>query len=398
MLPIDNDKKNCTGCGACAAACDHLTMLMDDEGFRYPHNEDGCNLCGRCKRICPMVGCDGELRQHPGTIDLSGVVSDSYPNVFAAWNNDSAIRKESSSGGVFTLLAEQTIASGGLVFGAAFDKELNLRHCTADTIAGLAALRGSKYIQSETGDVFVQVEAALNQGRKVLFAGTPCQVAGLTSFLGCKPQELLTCDLICHGVPSEKVFRKYITELEARNGAQAIAVYFRNKKFGWKRFSVKVNFSNGAVVENALDQDNYMRAFLSDLCLRPSCYCCPFSTIPRQGDITLADYWGVDAVHPKIDDDRGVSLILVNDDKGHTAFNSIAASLTIYPSTLSNAVAENPCAVRPVNMKPERTAFLSDADHLSISELVGKYMPLQLKSESFLRAIYNQLRNLLINK
>lgn len=397
MLPINNDKKNCTGCGACAAACKHLTMIMDDEGFRYPHADDGCNICGRCQKICPMMDSNGDVLQHLRTIELSDVASDTYPKAFAAWNNDSAIRKESSSGGVFSVLAEQTIAAGGLVFGAAFDKELNLRHWVADNNANLAALRGSKYIQSETGDVFLQVEAAVKQGRKVLFTGTPCQVAGLTSFLGCQPQGLLTCDLVCHGVPSEKVFRKYIKELEALRGAQVVAVSFRDKKFGWKQYSVKIDFSNGAVYEVTLDNDNFMRAFLSNLCLRPSCYCCPFATIPRQGDITLADYWGVSSAHPKIDDDRGVSLIMVNNDKGNTAFNSITASLTVYQSTLGKAIAGNPCAVRPVNMKPEREAFMGDADHLPLSELVKKYMPLQLKNKSFLLKIYNKFRQLINN-
>lgn len=396
MLPIDNDKKNCTGCGACAAACEHLTMLLDEEGFRYPHADVDCNFCGRCQKICPMMGSDGNVRQHPGIIELSDVVSNTYPKVFAAWNNDTAIRNKSSSGGVFTLLAEQTIAAGGLVFGAAFDKELNLRHCVVDTISDLAALRGSKYIQSETGDVFVHVKTALNQGRKVLFTGTPCQVAGLSSFIGFNPHGLLTCDLVCHGVPSEIIFRKYIRELEVINGAQAVSVSFRSKKLGWKLFSVKVDFSNGTVYEAALDRDSFMRAFLSNLCLRPSCYCCPFSNVPRQGDITLADYWGVAEAHPNIDDDRGVSLIFVNNNKGDTAFDCIAPSLTVYQSTLNKAIAGNSCAVRPVSMKPERTVFMGDADHLSISELVGKYLPLPFKPESFLRAIYNKMRNLLI--
>jgi len=395
MLPINDDKKNCTGCGACSATCEHLTMLMDYEGFRYPQVGNECNLCGRCRKICPMVDSAGGVRQHPGAIELSDVVNNQYPKVFAAWNNDNAIRKESTSGGVFTLLAEKFIAAGGLVVGAAFDDELHLRHCVIDTIADLAALRGSKYIQSETGLVFIQVEAAVKQGRKVLFTGTPCQVAGLTSYLGCKPQELLTCDLVCHGVPSEKIFRKYIKELEITYGAKAVAVSFRNKKTGWKRYSVKIDFENEAVYEMTMERDNYIRMFISDLCLRPSCYFCPFSAIPRQGDITLADYWGVAAVHPKIDDDQGISLVFLNSTKGQALFNNIAELLTLYQSIPSKAVAANPCAIRPVNQKPGRTGFMSDADYLSISELVGKYIPLHLKNESLLRTIYNKLQQLI---
>lgn len=291
-VPPGNSKESCTGCGACAAVCLHLEMTRDEEGFGYPVvDQTACISCGLCRQVCPMVKEDGGVRRHPGIMDLASAVEENgYPRVFAAWNKNEEIRRKSSSGGIFSLLAEQIILGGGVVVGAAFDDGLQLRHHIVDSIEGLAELRGSKYIQSDAGAVFSEIKIALEKSRKILFTGTPCQVAGLTSYLGGNTKGLLTCDIVCHGVPSEKVFRKYIKELEQQHGGSVTAVSFRDKKLGWKRYSVKVEFANGGFHESALNEDSFMRFFLSDLCLRPSCYTCPFATIPRQGDITLGDY------------------------------------------------------------------------------------------------------------
>jgi hypothetical protein len=211
------------------------------------------------------------------------------------------------------------------------------------------------------------------ENRQVFFTGTPCQVAGLKSFLNHTHEGLITCDLVCHGVPTEKLFRKYIKESDVEHGGKAIAVSFRSKKAGWKRFSVKIDFDNGCVSEMPLDQDRFMRLFLADLCLRPSCYCCPFATIPRQGDISLADYWGVTAAHPGIDDDRGVSLILVNTEKGADRFQRLEKDMIMHPSDLARSVACNPCVIRPVHLNTERNSFMQDVDRLTLDQLIQKY-------------------------
>lgn len=389
------NKVDCTGCSACAAICHHLTMTMDDEGFRYPQLDPvGCNSCAQCRQICPMSADNNtEIRQHPGPVNMDTLAQSEYPQVFAAWNKNDAVRKESSSGGVFSLLANQVIAVGGLVVGAGFTDDLQLRHILVDKIESLQILRGSKYLQSDLGDVIIHIKTALVEGRQVFFTGTPCQVAGLKSYLKCEYDGLMTCDLVCHGVPSEKLFRKYIKESEGQHGGKAVAVSFRSKKAGWKRFSVKIDFDNGCVSEIPLDQDSFMRLFLADLCLRPSCYHCPFATIPRQGDISLADYWGVAPAHPGIDDDRGVSLILVNTEKGADMFNRVEGDMIVHPSDLARAVACNPCVIRPVHLNHERQDFMFDVDRLTLDQLIKKY----IRQPSWIRRRYSASRRLLSN-
>jgi coenzyme F420-reducing hydrogenase beta subunit len=374
-------------------------MQMDEDGFRYPLVDlEGCCNCGNCYHICPMVKDDGFVLQHPGSGVLDTFLESTYPMVLAAWNNDNHIRHDSSSGGVFTLLAQQVINSEGIVVGAGFDDNLQLRHRAVDTTDDLKILRGSKYIQSDMGDVLRRIDSYLKIGRKVLFSGTPCQVAGLKSIAGRSHDALITCDLVCHGVPSQKLFHSYIKELEVSQGARATGISFRDKKNGWKRYTVKIKFANGTVHEKPLDNDNFIRLFLSDLCLRPSCYYCPFSTLPRQGDITLADYWGVAAAHPGIDDDRGVSLVLVNSEKGAEAFQQITDAMTVYPSDLIRAISGNPCIIRPVIINPDRQRFMYDLDYYTTSELCKKYVkpPSQgRRSYFFTRRIMYRLKNLL---
>lgn len=366
---------------------------MDEEGFRYPHLDPAsCSSCGQCLQICPMVAENyAVIRRYPGPDDVEKMAQSGYPHVFAAWNKDEAVRKESTSGGVFTLLAKQVIATGGLVAGAGLSDDLQLRHILVDTIEGLQRLRGSKYLQSDLGDIYRHIKSALEERRQVFFTGTPCQVAGLNSFLKQTHEGLMTCDLVCHGVPSDKIFRKYINEREGQHGGQAIAVSFRNKKTGWKRYSVTIDFDNGCHSETPMDQDSFMRLFLTDLCLRPSCYSCPYATIPRQGDITLGDYWGVGTAHPGIDDDRGVSLILVNTEKGADRFQRLEGDMIVHHSDLVRGVACNPCVIRPVHIRPERQDFMQDSDRLTLHELIKKY----IRQPSWLRSRYAASRKLL---
>jgi coenzyme F420-reducing hydrogenase beta subunit len=320
--------------------------------------------------------------------DLESIAQLEYPQVIAAWNKDESVRKESSSGGVFSVLATQVLAEGGIVVGASFTDDLQLRHVAIDRLDDLQSLRGSKYIQSDTGNIFSHIKNRLKDNKKVLFTGTPCQIAGLKAFLGKSHEKLLTCDLVCHGVPSEKLFRKYIKELETLHGSKARAISFRSKKTGWKRFSTKIDFYNGTTYESPFDKDSFMKFFLSDLCLRPSCYHCPYSIIPRQGDISLADYWGISAAHPGLDDDCGVSLMLINTKNGAEALNSISDSMTKFSSDIIKAVAGNPCIVRPVNANKAWDAFMRDIDQHSLNQLMQRY----IKSPSFFSSMYSFVR------
>lgn len=324
MIKIDS-KEKCCGCWACVQRCPKhcITMVEDDEGFLYPKVDSSlCIDCSLCEKVCPVIN-QGEPR---------------IPDVvYAAKNLNEEIRMASSSGGIFTLLAEEVIAKGGVVFGARFNEEWDVVHDYTETIEGLSAFRGSKYVQSRVGKCYSQVEEFLKKGRKVLFSGTPCQIAGLKRFLRKEYDNLLTVDFICHGVPSPGIWREYLKEETTRqcggkntvlshpvlNGrdARIESISFRNKSLGWKKFSFALTFSvsdghgekNSVLLSEPLNKNIFLRGFLADLYLRPSCYACPSKSFKSGSDITIGDFWGVQHVMPEIDDDKGVSVVMVND-------------------------------------------------------------------------------------
>ena len=323
MIEI-KDKKDCCGCAACVQICPKVCnrLVEDAEGFLYPHvDRNSCIDCGLCEKVCPIINV-GEPREPLCC--------------YAAKNKDERIRIESSSGGVFTLLAENIIDDGGVVFGARFDDKWDVVHDYTETKSGLAAFRGSKYVQSRIGNTFRQAESFLKEGRKVLFSGTPCQIKGLKLYLRKDYDNLLTVDFICHGVPSPGVWRQYLDETfmkpDRREGRRKNTVLsspkdipvitgisFRDKKLGWKKYSFVVRGKSAgqadknSVLLSDMHQNNvYMKAFLSDLILRPSCYGCRAKGGRSGSDITIADFWGIQNVLPEFDDDKGVSLLIIN--------------------------------------------------------------------------------------
>ncbi len=318
MLSL-RDKRDCCGCGACAQRCPAkcIRMTEDAEGFRYPvADADACTGCGLCERICPGL--------HP-----------SAPHdplrLFAARNRDEAARAAGSSGGVFSLLARRTLREGGVVFGAAFVPTWGgVSHRRAEKEEELQPLLKSKYVQSDTGGCYAEAAALLREGRRVLFSGTPCQIAGLHAFLrGERPERLLTVECLCHGVPSPAVWRRY-TE-ETAGGRRILGVDFRDKsRSGWRRYDFTVR-TDGGERRVPAREDLYMRAFLAELTLRPSCYACPFKSGRSGSDITLADFWNIRDVLPAFDDDRGASLVLLNTPQGVRHFEEADAECRPLP-------------------------------------------------------------------
>ena len=299
------DREKCCGCEACIQRCPQqcITLHEDGEGFLYPETDEGrCIDCGLCEKVCPVIF------QGTGRRPL---------NVYAAKNPDEEIRWESSSGGVFTLLAEKILSEGGVVFGARFDARWEVVHDYTENVEGLSAFRGSKYVQSRIGDSFRQTECFLKTGRKVLFSGTPCQIAGLKLFLKKEYDNLLTVDFICHGVPSPGVWRKYLKEIAARRAAGKNTVLyaslnksgdvlrdisfisFRDKTLSWKKYSFVVCFSatdgaekNSVLLSEDLHTNLFLKGFLADLYLRPSCYACPVKKLKSGSDLTIGDFLG----------------------------------------------------------------------------------------------------------
>lgn len=380
MLNI-KDKKECTGCSACYSICPTkaISMIEDEEGFVYPNiDESKCIKCGICEKTCP---CINEKENN----------NFSKPMVLAAWSLDNINKSESSSGGCFYELAKYIIDEGGVVIGAGFDEELNVVHKSVDKVEDLIKLKGSKYVQSRIKESFKQAKEYLESGRPVLFVGTPCQVAGVYAFLKNKEYpNLYTADLICHGVPSTKVYRKYLNELSLKYQSKPISLTFRDKSSGWKRYSVKVDFKDERYIKSA-SEDIFMRTFLSNLCLRPSCYDCKFSKLPRVADITLGDFWGIGNINSKLDDDTGTSELVINSEKGKKILKKIKDNIYVEEIDLESGIKYNPCLVGSVKMPDKRKEFFLDLDSNSLEELEKKYFAKQPFIIRFAKRVKNKI-------
>lgn len=355
------ENKDCMGCHACENICPTqcIAMMPDDEGFLYPKVDYSlCIKCKKCISVCPII---------------NKVKVDNNPQAYVSINKDDFIRLDSSSGGIFTLIAEKTINDDGVVFGAGYTENFEVKHKYVDNIEKLAELRGSKYVQSKIGNTYKEAKDFLDMGRKVLFSGTPCQIAGLNSYLNKSYENLITQDFICHGVPSPKVWRKYVEFRETEAKSKVSSVSFRNKDEGWKKFSVYLSFQNDMKYRKNLRNDPYLKAFLRDVCLRPSCYECEFKGLHRQSDVTLADFWGVENFFPNLDDDKGASLVIVNSEFGIRLFNSIKTEIEYQEVDLDEVIKYNSAAIKSSEYNPKRDKFLSDLDHLQFNKLVYKY-------------------------
>lgn len=386
MIKI-TDKSRCCGCEACRSVCPKncISMKADMEGFVYPQVDlSRCIDCKLCEKVCPVL--------HPAS-------STEAPSVYAGINNDTDIRLQSSSGGIFTLIAEQILQKNGVVFGACFDEQWNVVHRYTETKEGLSRFRGSKYVQSHIGDSFLQAKRFLDEGREVLFSGTPCQIAGLKNFLRKPYQNLLTVDVVCHGVPSPKVWQKYLHESVCKayhirqsssfSWADKITeISFRSKEQGWKTYHIKIEYQNGKKERAPFYNNTYMNVFLSNLSLRPSCYACPAKLHYTQSDITLADLWGIDRLHPEIDDDKGCSLILVHN--AHTLSLLKSLDCQLQEQDLDEAIAFNPNIIHSVKEPINRKFFYTilDKTHFAFSYKASTSATLFMR---IIRKIYRQL-------
>ncbi len=339
----------CCGCGACADTCAEgaLTMREDEAGFLFPAVDEAlCVRCGRCVDACVFNerqrGANGE------------------PTVYAAAVTDEAVLRESSSGGVFSALAEAVLERGGAVFGAAWVDGLTVAHICVETKADLCRLRGSKYVQSATGDAFRRAKALLEAGRLVFYTGTPCQIAGLKAFVGEPCANLLTADIICHGVPGMKMLRDDLASVSHGDPSRIEAVRFRDKRYGW---SVRGSIvADGSTIRYDAGTSPYYFFYLNGGIYRESCYHCRFPGEGRQGDVTLGDYWGVRrrllAQMGGVDANRGVSCLLVNTEKGKQWLDLIRDRLAVAPSDRAAVERRNKQLVSPSVPLPGREALL----------------------------------------
>ena len=361
-----NEPSLCSGCHACFNACPKscISMLEDGEGFLYPTvDSEKCVLCGACVSVCPVINPIKTDRR------LDDVIA------YGAYNKDEKIREKSSSGGIFTLLAEKIINEGGVVYGAAFNSDFSVSHQMAQDIDELAKFRGSKYVQSTVGTTYADAKKQLEQGRKVLFTGTPCQIGGLYAYLKKDYDNLYTQDIICHGVPSPKAWQSYLEQRKKNADADTLSsACFKDKSTGWKTYSIALEFDGDKRYAQRASSDPMMRAFIANLCLRPSCHSCAFKTKVRQSDITLADYWGADKIIPKWDDDKGLSLVIVNSNKGKKLFDAIKNGIEYIPTDFGKAISYNSCMYKSSLASPVRDNFMRDIDEYQFDKVAEKYL------------------------
>lgn len=351
------DKKDCCGCTACLHICPVkcIEMREDSEGFLYPAvDKEKCINCGRCEKVCPVRGSDSSGKETA---------------TFIGYCKNDGIRMKSSSGGIFSLISEHILKQNGVIFGAAFDGDFEVCHIAVQTSEELEKLRGSKYLQSRLENTYTQVKACLESGRTVLFTGTACQTAGLKKYLNKEYEKLYTVDVLCHGVPSPKIWKMYLADIKERYNAPIEKIEFRNKESGWKSYSVRVDFSDNRRYCVPFYKDKYMQMFLGNIDLRPSCHNCRFKDFPRISDMTVGDSWGIENYMPDMYDDKGASVIVINSKKGGELLDGIKETLNLKEAELDKALPITADSRKSVQPHPNRKKFF---DGLKNGEDINK--------------------------
>ncbi len=382
MNRIAPEKQACCGCGACASVCPKgaVTMEADDEGFRYPAvDETLCVNCGLCLQAC-SIGKDRPPH-------------DFEQQYLAAQHTDGETVMQSSSGGAASALAAQVLANGGVIYGAAFEAGFEVRHSRADVPSEAVRFRGSKYVQSDLADTMNEVAEDLKNGREVLFTGTPCQVHGLLLFLQAKrvPTEtLVTCDFVCHGVSSPRVWEDYVSFLATRHGSLD-RYNFRGKQNGWHNYFPEIKAGSQDVSVNYKEKESFFRMYSSSVITRPSCYQCRYTSYERCADLTLADFWNIDKAVPAMNDDRGTSQVLVNTAKGAALFTRCREALRTQDCAKEDVW--QPHLEYPIKSPKSRDTFWKMYREQPFEQVIRRYgqYPLLTKCRHAVMPVINKL-------
>jgi acetyltransferase-like isoleucine patch superfamily enzyme/coenzyme F420-reducing hydrogenase beta subunit len=379
------DKKDCNGCCACVDICARkaISLKTDIEGFWYPEVDKSlCVECGLCERTCPELHAE-ELKKNDFEKPICNV----------SVNKNIEVRFDSTSGGLFSALAAEMYRQGGYVGGAAFNKDVSVSHFISNDKEDLPALRSSKYLQSNASGLYKDVKKFLELGEKVLVCGCPCQMAAMRRFLDKEYDNLIIVDLVCRGINSPKVFRKYIESVEEEHGSKAVFIKSKCKELGWRNLTQKVILENGKTVFQPREKNLFTKGYLStNVYCRPSCYDCKFKGFPRIADITLGDFWGIENIDTTMDNDLGTSMVLINSEKGKIFFQSIQQKVQSRELPFETILPGNPSLVSSLG-KPviDREQFFKDLDVSTFNEVANKYFPLtksvRSKVADFLRAV-----------
>lgn len=368
MIHIEN-KADCCGCNACGDICAHnaITFKTDIEGFWYPEvNPELCTDCHLCEKVCPIINID-KLKKN----DFQ------EPICYAAEHKNLEVVFDSTSGGLFSALAEMMYKDSGYVGGAVFNDDFSVRHYISNDKANLPKLRSSKYLESNLEGFFKQVKALLSAGEKVLVCGCPCQMAALRAFLMHKDYEnLIIADFVCRGINSPKVWRKYLDSFEERYGSKVASCKAKSKEYGWRKLTQKVILEDGRHIYETRDQSNFTKGYIqTGAYCRPSCYDCKFKGYPRISDISLADFWGIEKVNKSMEKDLGTSLVLINSQKGEAFFERIKGKINSIPVELKDVEGGNPALKYSLDKpKVNRDEFFADLDKMTFTQIAEKYI------------------------
>lgn len=387
MINILN-KKDCNGCCACVDICETnaISLHKDIEGFWYPEvNLDLCTACGLCEKTCPEI--------HTEEVNKTNTTD---PLCYAAHHKEQDIRFDSTSGGIFSALANEMYNMGGYVAGAIYNDDFSVRHIVSNNHGDLKKLRSSKYLQSLCVNLYKDIKKLLAEGEKILVCGCPCQMAAMRLYLGKDYENLIICDFICRGINSPKIFRKHIDSLEQQHGSKVIYARAKNKEFGWRKLTFKAIFENGKSYYGNGKVDNFTRGYLrTGIYCRPSCYECNYKSLPRIADITLADFWGIEKINPSLDNDMGTSAILCNSPKGIAFFETIKDVITYSQVSLEDIKSGNPSLFNSLK-EPiiNRDNFFGDVDKMAYHDVAKKYFPYN-KTKILLSRIKRVAKNVL---
>lgn len=345
---IDKVKDECTGCNACYSSCPvaAITMASDCEGFLRPVIDmEICTLCELCEKACPVLS-------------PCRILNTKKPLIYAAWSRDDELRLNSTSGGVFSELAKLILENNGHVVGARYKTDHTVEHFCINKEKDLPLLRQSKYLQSEMGHTYRDIEGLLKTGDSVLFCGTPCQAAGLLCYLDREYENLTVCDFICRGVASPMVYKMYLADLEKEFGAPVETIQFKNKNVGWNQFCTFIRFTNGMTYQKDRNQDAYMYGYLrSNFYLRPCCFKCKFKETIRISDISLGDFWGIAKTRPHLDQNKGTSVVFTNTIKGADLFTAAQYRLVFEECTFEEAIDGNTHILHSADKPKYRNKF-----------------------------------------
>lgn len=384
----------CTGCSACVNICPQqcLEMKSNPKGFCFPEliAPDRCINCESCQRVCPVL----QKEQF----------SDNCTKCYAGYTKDNSVRQNSSSGGIFSELATAILKHGGAVFGAAYeDENYAVQHICVEEVGKLSHLCGAKYAQSNLNNSFFDIRKRLSTGQEVLFAGTPCQVAGLKAFLGKEYENLFTVDFVCHGVPSPLVWERYVQYRAEKDnhGVMPISINLRSKKTGWSRYqySNEYQYENGKVYSARSGEDLFMRLFVGDYINRESCTNCHFKGYERVSDITLGDFWGIWDVAPEMDDNKGTSLILVHSNPAKEILEKLSDRIILKEVTLQQASKQNPSMLVSSPAHSKREVVIQKCLDGKFDEIQEYIAEIQKSSEAssvnILRRVWNKIKRTL---